>query len=194
MKIYLIRHGESASDVRQKYDGDYDDALTDQGRKDAQQIAQKLTDKGIQAIFSSVRARALETAEIMRVVLKCELVIMEQLNEQNIYGAYPELRADQPEEEYRRLGELLANRNASLPGVETYQQLKQRVARGWSEIATRPYHTVAVVTHGGPIRTIIRDILKQGELTDMSNGMVIELETIPVLKIVQVDGVRWREE
>ena len=62
MKIYLIRHGESASDVRQKYDGDYDDALTDQGRKDAQQIAQKLTDKGIQAIFSSVRARALETA------------------------------------------------------------------------------------------------------------------------------------
>ena len=184
MKIYLIRHGESASDIRQKYDGDYDDALTDQGRKDAQQIAQKLTDKGIHAIFSSSRLRALETAEIMRTKLKCELVIMEQLNEQHIYGAYPELRADQPEEEYRRLGELLADRNASLPGVETHQQLKQRVAEGWSEIIARPYHAVAIVTHGGPIRTIIRDILKQGELTDMSNGMVIELETTPVLKIV----------
>lgn len=31
MKIYLIRHGESTSDIKLRYDGDYDDHLTSKG-------------------------------------------------------------------------------------------------------------------------------------------------------------------
>jgi broad specificity phosphatase PhoE len=195
MNIYLVRHGESASDVRQKYDGEYDDLLTDKGRKEAEEIAQKLKGKDIEVIFSSERLRARETAEIMRAILNCKVIVMEELNEQDIYGAYPELSVEQPEEEYRRLGELLADRNGSFPDVETYQQLKRRVAEGFSEIIRGSYHTVAIVTHGGPIRSIVRDILKEGELQDMTNGMIIELEATPsYIKIIRMNGVRLPRE
>ena len=42
MKIYIVRHGESTSDVKQKYDGDYDDHLTESGLNDAKNVAKKL--------------------------------------------------------------------------------------------------------------------------------------------------------
>jgi broad specificity phosphatase PhoE len=130
-----------------------------------------------------------ETAEIIGSILKCEVEIMEQLNEQNIYGAYPELSANQPEEEYRRLGELIADRNIQLQDVETYQNLKERVAASLSKITDRSYQCVAIITHGGPIRSIVRDILKRGELTNMSNGTIIELEKIGShLEIVGIEG------
>lgn len=194
MNIYLVRHGESTSDVKQKYDADYDDHLTQKGREEAEMIAQKLADKGIQKIFSSTRIRAVETAEIMRAVLKCDIIKIEKLNEQNIYGAYPELSTAQPEEEYRRLGELIAKRNADIPGVETYQNLKLRVAESLSEILRSPYQSVAIISHGGPIRSIVRDILKQGELKNMENGAIIQLANIKShLSIVSLDGVSLYE-
>ena len=51
MNIYLIRHGESTSDVKNKYDGDYDDHLTESGLQDAKEIAKKLDGKNIEVIF-----------------------------------------------------------------------------------------------------------------------------------------------
>lgn len=189
MKIYLVRHGESASDVQQKYNGDYDDHLTKKGREEAEEIARKLLEKGIQRVFSSSRIRAIETAEIVCSILKCGMEVTDNLNEQDIYGAYPGLSIDQPEEEYRRLGELIADRNIQIAGVETYQELKARVAEEFLNITHRPYRTIAVITHGGPIRSIIRDILKRGELTEMKNGSIIELERHdPELKLVSIEG------
>lgn len=178
MKIYLIRHGESTSDVKEKYDGDYDDHLTDQGLNDAKIIAEKLLDSEIQIIFSSSKIRAVETSEILKNALNCEVIVMSDLNEQDIYGAYPELSKDQPEEEYRRLGEIMTNRDTEIAGVETYQDFKSRVARCFSEITSEDYQTIAIVTHGGPIRCIFRDVLKLGELKKIGNGAIIELEKI----------------
>ena len=88
MNIYLIRHGESTSDTKNKYDGDYDDHLTDNGLKEAEIIARKLLDSKIQIIFSSSKIRAIETSEILKNALKCKMEVTENINEQDIYGAY----------------------------------------------------------------------------------------------------------
>jgi broad specificity phosphatase PhoE len=177
MKIYIIRHGESTSDVKEKYDGDYDDHLTNQGLKEAEVIAKKLLDSKIQIIFSSSKIRAIETAEILKNALQCKMVITEDMNEQDIYGAYPELSKNHPEEEYRRLGEVLANRNIEMEGVETYLHFKNRIVKCFSKITNEDYQTIAILTHGGPIRCIFRDILKMGEFKRIGNGAIIELET-----------------
>jgi len=176
MKIYLIRHGESTSDVKQKYDGDYDDHLTEEGLKEAEKIAKKFLNSKIQIIFSSSKIRARETAEILKEKLKCKTEIVKALDEQDIYGAYKKLAKDQPEEEYRKLGELLTNRENVVEGTETYEQFKNRIVKCFSEICNSNYDTIAIVTHGGPIRCIFREILKLGELKKIGNGSIFELE------------------
>lgn len=190
MKIFLIRHGESTSDVNGKYEGDYDDHLTEAGRESAQDVAEKLKEKGVQVVFSSGKIRAKETSEIIRQNLDCEVRIIEDLNERDIYGAFPELSKDQPEEEYRRLGEVLADRETMIEGVETHEHFLDRITRGFDEIRKGNRDTVAVVTHGGPIRCIIREILKLGELKKVGNGAIIELEVDATgSKIVSMQGV-----
>lgn len=176
MKIYLIRHGESTSDIKQKYDGDYDDHLTDRGLQEAEEIAEKLIGSKIQIIFSSSKIRARETSKIIADKLNCQVRVEDDLNEQDIYGAYVKLGKNQPEEEYRKLGEILVNRENAVEGAETYKHFKDRIIRCFSKIISDKFETIAIVTHGGPIRSIFREILGLGEFKKIGNGAIIELE------------------
>lgn len=176
MKIYLIRHGESTSDIKQKYDGDYDDHLTDRGLQEAENIAEKLIGSEIEMIFSSSKIRAQETSKILGDKLNCPITVIDDLNEQNIYDAYKNLGKNQPEEEYRKLGELLVDRKNAVKGAETYEHFKDRIMRCFSKITSDKFETIAIVTHGGPIRSIFREILQLGEFKNIGNGAIIELE------------------
>ena len=189
MNIYLIRHGESASDVKNKYDSDYDDHLTESGFQDARTIAKKLSGYGIEIVFTSPKIRACETSKIISDILLCKTSIASDLAEQNIYGAYPELGKNQPEEEYRRLGEILVNRDNIIDGSETYKDFKERVVRCFFDIINRPFENIAIVTHGGPIRCIFREILKLGEFKKIGNGTIIELKKEgSVLSVTNMDN------
>ena len=176
MKIYLIRHGESTSDIKQKYNGDYDDHLTSKGLQEAEEIAEKLIESGVQIVFSSSKVRARETSNILSDKLSCKVMVVDDLNEQDIYGAYVEIGKNQPEEEYRKLGEILVNRENAVKGAETYKHFKNRIIKSFSKIISDKFETIAIVTHGGPIRSIFREILKLGEFEKIGNGAIIELE------------------
>lgn len=189
MNIYLIRHGESTSDVKEKYDGDYDDHLTENGLKDAKTLAEKLSGKGIEAIFTSPKIRARETAEVISDTLQCKIIVENSLAEQDIYGAFLELGKNQPEEEYRRLGEVLVNRDNVVEGSEVYKDFKARIIKSFSDITQQPFETIAVVTHGGPIRCIFREILALGEFQKIGNGAIIQLKKEwTVLSAVSLDN------
>lgn len=193
MTIYLVRHGESTSDVKEKYDGDYDDHLTNKGLKEAKKIAEKLLDKQIQIIFSSSKIRSLETSKILKKSLGCEMIVLNDLAEQDIYGAFPNLSKDEPEEEYRRLGEILGNQEIKMTGVETYSHFKNRVIECFSKITKKDYNTIVIITHGGPIRCILREILKLGELKKITNGAIIEIEKNNLgFQMKKMDGIILR--
>ena len=176
MNIYLIRHGESTSDTKNKYDGDYDDHLTESGLQDAKTIAKKLNRSNIEVVFTSPKIRAHETSKIISDALGCKTSVMDDLAEQDIYGAYLELGKNQPEEEYRRLGEILVNRDNVVEGSETYKDFKERVIKCFFGITHQSFENIAIVTHGGPIRCIFRDILSLGEFKKIGNGAIIELK------------------
>lgn len=175
MNIYLIRHGESTSDVKEKYDGDYDDHLTENGLRDAQALAEKLSGKGIEVVFMSPKIRARETAEVISDALRCKTIVADGLAEQDIYGAFLELGKNQPEEEYRRLGEILVNRDNMVEGSETYKDFKGRIIQSFLDITEQSFETIAIVTHGGPIRCIFREMLGLGEFQSIGNGAIIQL-------------------
>lgn len=189
MKIYLIRHGESTSDIKQKYDGDYDDHLTNQGLQEAEEIAEKLVGSKIQIIFSGSKVRVRETSKIIADKLNCQVRVEDDLNEQDIYGAYVKLGKNKPEEEYRKLGEILVNRENAIKGAETYKHFKDRIIKSFSKIISDKFETIAIVTHGGPIRSIFREILELGEFEKIGNGAIIELEKRgPSLSVVKMNN------
>lgn len=45
MKIFLCRHGQTTGDIEDRYGGDYDDHLTDLGKTQAEELANKLQGK-----------------------------------------------------------------------------------------------------------------------------------------------------
>ncbi len=60
--------------------------------------------------------------------------------------------------------------------IETYNHFKKRVVDSFLSIIKSKYQAIAIITHGGPIRCIFREILKTEELGKIENGAVFELE------------------
>lgn len=188
MTIYLVRHGESTSDIKQKYDGDYDDHLTDQGRLEAQIVADKLSNMGVAKIFTSTRIRAVETGKVIGASLGIPVVSLEQLCEQDIYNAFKTLGKDQPEEEYRRLGEIQITRNNAPKGTEAYEDFSERILQCFSSLMNDNNSTIIIVTHGGPIRCILRELAKISPQKKIGNGAIIELKKDgDMLALIDID-------
>lgn len=66
MKLYLMRHGQAASPQVDPLQG-----LTDEGRAQIEQLAERLAGQGIKfsQVFHSEKARAQQTAEIMASII-----------------------------------------------------------------------------------------------------------------------------
>ena len=63
MKIYLIKQGETSGDLENRYGGDYDDHLSLNRIKQAENLENKLKSKKLQMIYHSPKIRATETAQ-----------------------------------------------------------------------------------------------------------------------------------
>lgn len=193
VKIFLIRHGQTTGDVEDRYGGDYDDHLTGEGRKQARELARKLSDKVIEVIFSSPKIRAEETAEILAQELAVNIEMIEDLRERNQYGALTGLTKTEAGEKYPALVEPVKDYKNTVEGAESYQDFKIRVSRALERIFNSGHNVVAIVTHGGPIRTVFREKLEYGEIDveDCAN-VELEYETTGNLSILSLDGISLR--
>lgn len=64
-RIYLVRHGATPLTMEDKFSGEEGVHLSDEGRQQAQRLAQRLVDHDLAAAYSSPLDRAMETAEIV---------------------------------------------------------------------------------------------------------------------------------
>ncbi len=161
MELILIRHGETRWNRERRTQGFSDIELTEKGLKQAQKLAESLTTRKIDAIYSSPLKRALKTAETiaepqgLTVQLFPELM---ELNQGDIEGiTFQELRTKYKE----LLKEWLENpANLKMPNGESMKELQDR---GWKAI-TRIFEahkegTVAAVSHNLCIITILCKVL-----------------------------------
>lgn len=83
MKIYLVRHGETDWNLVNKIQGQTDTPLNENGRKQAQELAEKISVElgGIGSIYTSKKIRALETAGIIGERLSIVPVVHQGLEE-----------------------------------------------------------------------------------------------------------------
>ena len=155
--VFFIRHGQTEWNKALRYQGHSDIALTDEGLKQAEQVAERLAREPFSAIYSSDLSRARITAEMIAEKHGLSVTTTPDFREVK-FGDWEGLRYNQinegwPEDMdkfFRQPGQV------SIPGGETFQEVKERTDKALEEIrAQHDGQCVAIVTHGGAIRTML---------------------------------------
>jgi alpha-ribazole phosphatase len=159
--LLLIRHTEPSALANGLCYGVLDVPLSDEGVIQAQRIGDHLRDTRLDAVYTSPLSRAAATASAVS----------------ESHGLTPDPRADLSEIDFgafegRTFDELAAAdpdvygrwmrepSRVRFPGGESFADLRGRVSREIARI--RRAHrggSVAVVTHGGPIRAVLAEVL-----------------------------------
>lgn len=189
MKIYLCRHGQTTGDVEDRYGGDYDDHLTELGISQAQLLADSLTNRGIEKIFVSPLIRARETAEIIGKSLNLVPEVIKDLKERNRNGILTGMIKAEAKIKYPKHAEELKDYKNTIEGAENFEDFQTRIDRVFKEILQTKEETIAVVSHGGPILTILRHIGTAPDYAIEDCGFAEIDSNNGVVKIVSLNGI-----
>lgn len=161
MKLFLIRHGETPWTVAKRYQGTTDVPLTPKGIRQAKAIAHALRRVRPTHLYSSTLRRARETAQRVARELGLRAVADKRLNEIHFgkwEGAYYNHLSKEKGASFRRWRE---GKLRKPPGGESVTSLARRVGQFLKEILKKhPNQTVAVISHGGPIKMFLFKVLK----------------------------------
>ena len=159
MHLYVIRHGQTTGDVEDRYGGSYDDHLTPLGISQAKTMAESMLDKNIEIIFVSPLIRAQETAKILHDTLQVEVKTIEDIRERNQNGILSGMIRSEAKLKYPELAEKVNNPLNTIEGAESFDDFRKRILAAINSVVESGYETVAVVTHGGPMRRIMENLL-----------------------------------
>jgi broad specificity phosphatase PhoE len=142
--LLLARHGETDWNRQLRIQGSSDIELNDLGRRQAQSLAQELTDVELDAIYSSDLARARQTAEAVAATHALEVTFDPRLRERS-FGSWEGLTRED-------IDELPPG---SRHDGESDEEVRKRVLAAIDEIAAaHPGEQVLVVSHGGALNAL----------------------------------------
>lgn len=168
--LIIVRHGQSAWNLENRFTGEVDVDLTPQGREEARSAGQKLTQIPFSRCFTSVLKRAIETLEIiLEVTNRKDLPVIRDkaLNERN----YGELQGLNKAEVARQYGEeqvAIWRRSYSVrpPGGESLEDTAARVMPYYIN-NIEPYlkkgENILIVAHGNSLRSLMMHLEHIGE-------------------------------
>jgi broad specificity phosphatase PhoE len=152
--VLLARHGESDWNRSKQWQGFADRPLTDLGREQAAELAQRLEDTDLDAVYSSDLQRARDTAEIVARTKGLTVQTTPDLREVDV-GSWSGLTRAEAEEQYPEQYARWLQGGEGWEDGETYEELGERVVRAITRIAeAHAGERVLVVAHGGTIRAL----------------------------------------
>lgn len=181
MKFYIFRHGQSTWNVLGRTQGHSNDSvLSDKGILQANELGQKLKDRGIEAIFCSPLNRAKQTASIVNEYLNVPIIIEEAFIEVNV-GVIEGMKwqdiANEYGEQYKKWkSEKLEFLDFSMPKGESKRQVRERVLGKIVSIADeKKYETVAISGHGITLSQVLQALTNSEEM-EIPNASAILIE------------------
>ncbi len=156
-QVLLARHGET-DDNRPplRFQGWRDTPLNETGRRQAGELAERVSGSGVAVLWSSDLSRARETAEIVGRRLGIEPRLDPRLREANRGRwegrLFRDVAADEPE---LYAAWMRAGAQWRFPGGESLQEQQQRVAACVEEIRSAEDLPALAVCHGGSIRVML---------------------------------------
>jgi broad specificity phosphatase PhoE len=157
MSILLIRHGQTASNAARVVQTP-EAPLSERGILQAERLAVRLAQLGVEAILSSDYARAVMTAEIVSRTTGAPIDLWPALRERSFGDlrgrAYAECPAD------------IFAPDFAPPGGETWDEFHARVARAWPDIQQRATDVrghLVVISHGLVCASIVERLVGLGD-------------------------------
>jgi broad specificity phosphatase PhoE len=155
---YLIRHGQTESNLKQIYAGRSPEGLTTTGRQQAGLLAEMSMTLGIDEIYCSPVARTVETATIIGHHLKKKPILAPAFAELAM-GPWEGKSEAEVQQNYPSEWLVWNTRPAALvlPGRETLEELLRRVLGGLELIRDQigRRSRIMVVTHVAIIRVLL---------------------------------------
>jgi broad specificity phosphatase PhoE len=148
--IVVVRHGETDWNRDRRVQGQSDIPLNEVGRRQARALSTELDGRAFAAVYSSDLLRARETATILAAPRSLPVVTLAALREKH-FGSWEGLTDAEVLERFPHAAE------GPWGDGETSATMSCRVVQAVSEIAAAHVGDgVLVVTHGGPIRALLR--------------------------------------
>ena len=159
--LFLIRHGQTASNLDGYYMGWDDVQLNEVGYTQADQLAKRLASYPIAVCYSSPLKRALTTAKIVSHPHGIAPLPMPQLMEMN-YGIWQGLKKDEVKQKFPNpwRKSMKFDPDWAYPGGESYRDVFERSIKVYVEIVAREEgKLIAVVSHQTLLKAVIMHIL-----------------------------------
>jgi broad specificity phosphatase PhoE len=176
----LVRHGATEWNADKRAQGQADVALSNEGRSQARETAERLTDLEIEAVYSSDLSRAVETAEAIAEQHGLDVAMDPDFREID-QGEWTGLPVAEIQQRWPELWGS-ARHYSPRPGGESPQQVRRRALEGLRRVVERhPHGTVVIASHGGTIRWLSAEVLgyddrASARLRGLSNGGVVSFE------------------
>jgi len=182
-ELLLVRHGETDWNAEHRLQGQLEPgpSLNAQGRKQAGELATRLAQEELHAVYTSDLARTLETVEeIKKLHPSLPVTVSSQLRERCL-GCLEGLKIEcaqikQPE----AYAALRFDDSQDTGGIEPLIALRQRITDALENIAEmHPRERVLVITHGGALRVAYQQATGVARVSRLHNC---------ALCIVQIDA------
>ena len=80
-RIFLVRHGATTLTAEDRFAGETDVLLSDQGREQLQSLSQRLQNEAIESVYASPMKRTVESAAIVASPHNKEVIVRDGLRE-----------------------------------------------------------------------------------------------------------------
>ncbi|MFC1962266.1 alpha-ribazole phosphatase [Chloroflexota bacterium] len=160
-KLLLARHGNTKANSAERFWGQTDVELSEEGTWQAEKLRDRLAAETIDTIYTSSLRRAKVTAEIIASQQKVKSVTCEELREIN-FGLIEGLTYAEISQRYPDFAAVLADRNSHphFPDGESQDDLNARVKAFLPRLEKHDSEeTVLIVAHSGVLRMMVCNLM-----------------------------------
>ena len=189
MRLYMIRHGQTAAN-RDKffYDDTQDIPLTEVGQEQAKGIRPILEKIEFDRVYSSDYRRAIQTQQLAmpdaQNVIRTPLLREISAGE---LGGKPFSYVYDNLEKFGGWTPVIDNRAYGEFGGESMEMVGQRLRKFLKELETNPCDRVAAFAHGAVMACLLRVVV---EADDFCRGAVLSSNC--AIHVFDYDGTRWK--
>ena len=160
-RFFLIRHGDTASNSRERYWGSTDVHLSTEGIRQAERLRDRFAPEKVDAIYASDLQRAMKTARTIATRHKLDVISCPELRETD-FGKIEGMKFDEISEQFPELVELWINWDSTMrfPDGESVTEVNQRVITFLDRL--KHYTSdeqVLIVAHAATLRLLICHLL-----------------------------------
>jgi broad specificity phosphatase PhoE len=184
--IYLIRHGRTILNDNDILQCDTDIGLNNTGLQQAKKNGLWLSKQKINAILTSPQGRTIETANIIKSYVKCDMFVSDLLTERNI-GIYEGMDTNHLTEFREKAKHDFVDPTQdwnNIGNVESDTKIFCRVAKCYSmHISKFPNHkNIAIITHAGVIKSLLHKLFQvdptRGNCFKAGNGSIFTISAL----------------